>query len=300
MSVGNHRAGFVNIIGRPNVGKSTLMNVLVGEKLSIITSKAQTTRHRIMGVLNGENFQIVYSDTPGVIKPAYELQKSMMSVINTSLQDADIILFMVDVKEKIPALSKSQALQEIIRKLISSNKIIFLVINKIDLVEKERVASIISEWSEVIPAKEIIPVSALNQINIDTLFDNILQYLPQHPAYFPEDELTDKSQRFFAAEIIREKVLLNYQKEIPYSTEIVIESFKEEEKIIRIRAEIYVERRSQRGIIIGKGGEAIKKVGIEARKDLEAFFEKQVYLEQYVKVETEWRKKAKKLSKFGY
>lgn len=288
-----HKAGFVSIIGKPNVGKSTLMNALVGEKLSIITSKAQTTRHRIMGIINGDDFQIVYSDTPGIIEPKYELHKSMMRFVQTSLEDADVVLFVIDVFEKIGE-------EELIVKLKKIEVPIFLVINKIDLAKQEQVTERISYWQEQIKAKEVIAVSALNSFNTERILQAILENLPEHPAYFPKDELTDKPERFFASEIIREKIFLNYKKEVPYSCEVVITEFKEKEDIIVIRAEILVERKSQRAIIIGHNGEAIKKVGIQAREDMEQFFGKKVFLEQYVKIEPDWRSKARALDKFGY
>lgn len=293
MENSNHKAGFVSIIGKPNVGKSTLMNVMVGEKISIITSKAQTTRHRIFGIISGDNFQIVYSDTPGIISPKYELHKSMMKFVNASLEDADVILFVTDIFEKFDE-------EEVTEKLNKVNTPILLLINKIDLAKENQVQEKISYWQEKINAKEIIPISAINAFNIDTVFQRIMELLPYHPPYFPKDELTDKSERFFAAEIIREKIFLNYKKEIPYSCEVIITSFKEAEDIIRISAEIYVERRSQRAIIIGKDGEAIKKVGTQAREEMERFFGKKVFLEQYVRVEPDWRKNQSKLRKFGY
>jgi GTPase len=293
-----HKAGFVNIIGKPNVGKSTLMNALVGEKLSIITSKAQTTRHRIMGILNGEDFQIVYSDTPGIINPAYELHKAMMRFVYSALEDADVALFMTDVYEDFS--EEDKFLKDVIENINNSaTKVIFLL-NKIDQKKETEVNQKLQYWEKIIKAEKYIPISALHAANLDLLFNAIVENLPEHPPYFPKDELTDKSERFFAAEIIREKIFLNYKKEVPYSTEVVIEDFKETEDIIRIRAEIYVERKTQRSIIIGKGGEAIKKVGIQARQDMEAFFGKHVYLEQYVRVEEDWRKSSSKLGRFGY
>jgi GTPase len=288
-----HKAGFVSIIGKPNVGKSTLLNMLVGEKLSIITSKAQTTRHRIFGILSGENFQIVYSDTPGIIKPQYELHQSMMKFVNSSLEDADIVLFVADLFEKYDE-------EEVIQRLNRTEVPVLLILNKIDLAKGTQVQDKIAYWQEKIKAKEIIPISALQNLGINTVFEKIIQYLPEHPPYFPKDELTDKSERFFAAEIIREKIFQNYKKEVPYSCEVVINEFKEEENIIRIRAQIYVERPSQKGILIGHKGESLKKVGMEARKDMEDFFGKQVFLEQHVKVEPDWRKNKLKLNRFGY
>ncbi|SFF23232.1 GTPase Era [Thermoflexibacter ruber] len=288
-----HKAGFVNIIGKPNVGKSTLMNVMVGEKLSIITSKAQTTRHRIMGILNGEDFQIVYSDTPGIINPHYELHRAMMQFVNVSLEDADVILFVTDIFEKYDE-------EDVLKKLKTISAPILLLINKVDLAKQEQVEEKIAYWAEVLNAKEIIPISALNNYNIEKVFDKILEKLPAHPPYYPKDELTDRSERFFAAEIIREKIFMNYTKEIPYSCEVIVTSFKEEESIIRISAEILVERPTQKSIVIGKGGEKLKKVGTEARKDLEEFFQKKIFLEQHVKVEPDWRNKKNKLVSLGY
>ncbi len=300
MSENLHKAGFVNILGRPNVGKSTLMNALVGEKLSIITSKAQTTRHRIMGIINSPDFQVVYSDTPGIIKPKYELQNSMMRFVNNSIEDADVILFLLDINQQVPDPEKNDLYRKTILTLEQARVPIILVLNKIDLLNKSEIAEKLPLFEGLLKNVEIIPVSALNHKNIDTLFEKILEKIPEHPPYFPKDEITDKPERFFAEEIIREKIFLNYEQEIPYSTEVAVISFKEDEKIIRISAEIFVERKSQKGIIIGKGGQSLKKVGVEARADLEAFFDKQVFLETFVKVEPDWRKKESKLSKFGY
>ncbi len=293
----DHRAGFVSIIGKPNVGKSTLMNELVGERMSIITSKAQTTRHRIMGILNGRHedipFQLVYSDTPGVVKPAYKLHDSMMTFVKGSLEDADVVLFVTEVGEKaadhevIPLLNRTQAP-------------VILVLNKIDLSNDEEVKRKTEEWEAIIHPAAVIPISALLNANIQTLFDAVITRLPFHPPYFEGDELTDKPERFFASEIIREKIFLNYRQEIPYSSEVVITEFKEKQDIIVIRAEILVERKSQKGIIIGEKGEMLKRVGIQSRKDLEAFFGKKVFLEQHVKVEPDWRSKENKLRQFGY
>ena len=288
-----HKAGFVNIIGKPNVGKSTLMNVMVGEKLSIITSKAQTTRHRIMGLLNGEDFQIVYSDTPGIIRPQYELHQAMMHFVNVSLEDADIILFVTDIYEKYDE-------EDVIKKLKKIKIPIILIINKIDLAKPEEVEAKTAYWKEYINPVEVIGVSALKQQNTEKVFEAIMKYLPEHPAYYPKDALTDRPEKFFAAEIIREKIFKNYTQEIPYCTEVVIRAFKEDEKIIRISTEIFVERPTQKSILIGKGGESIKKVGIEARKDLEEFFQKQIFLEQRVSVEPDWRKLKQKLRHWGY
>lgn len=290
----NHKSGFVNIIGKPNVGKSTLMNKLVGENISIITSKAQTTRHRILGMLNGEDFQIVYSDTPGLLKPQYELHKSMMQSVRLSIEDADVLLLMVEVFEEVD----KKLLDPILRK--TEGKII-LLLNKTDLVkDPKELDEKTYLWKSYHNFDCIIPVSALEGTNLDLVFSEILKHLPVHPPYYPKGQLTDKPERFFASEIIREKIFQTYKQEIPYSTEVVITDFKEDETIIRMRAEIYVERNSQKGIIIGKQGASLKKIGIEARKDLEAFFDKQVYLEQYVKVEKDWRRKKNKLNQFGY
>ncbi|SDK71224.1 GTP-binding protein Era [Catalinimonas alkaloidigena] len=288
-----HKAGFVTIIGKPNVGKSTLMNALIGERLSIITSKAQTTRHRIFGIINGDDFQIVYSDTPGIIEPKYELHKSMMSFVNTSLEDADVILFMTDIYEKFSE-------EEVVAKVNQAEVPVMLLINKVDQADQETVKEKIAYWQERVKATEIIPVSALHGYNLERVLNFILEHIPHHPPYFPKDQLTDKSERFFASEIIREKILLNYKQEIPYSCEVVIESFKEADDLIRIRAEILVERQSQKGILIGKNGEALKKVGMQARKDMEAFFQKKVFLEQFVKVEPHWRTNRRQLDQLGY
>ncbi|MBE9465972.1 GTPase Era [Dyadobacter subterraneus] len=291
------RAGFVSIIGKPNVGKSTLMNVLVGEKMSIITSKAQTTRHRIMGILNGKHegipFQLVYSDTPGVVKPAYKLHDSMMTFVKGSLEDADVVLFVTEVGEKA-------ADHEVIPLLQRTNAPIILVLNKIDLSNEEELKRKTEEWEKEIQPAAIIPISALLNANVQTLFDAIITRLPFHPPYFDEDELTDKPERFFASEIVREKIFLNYRQEIPYSSEVVISEFKERDDMIVIRAEILVERKSQKGIIIGEKGAMLKKIGSEARKDMEDFFGKKVFLEQHVKVEPDWRSKENKLRQFGY
>lgn len=287
-----HKAGFVSIIGKPNVGKSTLMNQMVGEKLSIITSKAQTTRHRIMGIISGENFQVIYSDTPGIIKPEYELHQSMMKFVNYSLEDADVVLIVADIYEKFDAEFEASL------KRIKVPSI--FILNKIDQAKGSQAEDKMNYWKEHIKADEYIMVSALEGLNIDQVFQSIIRQLPEHPAYFPKDQLTDKPERFFVDEIIREKIFNNYKKEVPYSTEVVTTEFKEDETIIRIRAEIYVERKSQKGIIIGKGGEALKQVGIAARKDLEAFFGKQIHLETFVKVAEDWRKKEISLKRFGY
>lgn len=289
-----HRAGFVNIIGNPNVGKSTLMNNLVGEKMSIITSKAQTTRHRIMGIVNGDDFQIVYSDTPGILKPHYLLQESMMKFTNSALVDADIILYVTDIYETYEE-NKSY-----IEKVIKKEVPVLLIINKIDLGSQELIENLSQQWQELLPNAEIILCSALKKFNLDYIFNQIMKILPESPAYFPKDTLTDKTERFFVSEIIREKILLNYKKEIPYSVEIVVQSFKEEENIIKIATEIFVERETQKGIIIGHQGKPLKKVGSEARIDLEDFFGKKVFLEIFVKVSKDWRNKTRSLNNFGY
>ena len=289
-----HKSGFVNIIGSPNVGKSTLMNVLVGERLSIITSKAQTTRHRIMGIVNGEDFQIVYSDTPGVLKPNYKLQESMMEFVNTALVDADIILFVTDIYEDIKIEEK------VLEKIKNTNAHVLLLVNKIDLSTQEKLEEKVQYWKTEVPKAEIIPVSALEKFNVTYVFDRILALLPENPGFFDKDQLTDKPERFFVSEIIREKILTNYKKEIPYSVEVIVEAFKNEEKIIKIRAEIMVVRDSQKGIIIGHQGKALKKVGTEARKDMEEFFQKQVFLELFVKVNKDWRDSDTQLKRFGY
>jgi GTP-binding protein Era len=289
-----HKSGFVNIVGNPNVGKSTLMNALVGEKISIITSKAQTTRHRIMGIVNGEDFQIVYSDTPGVLKPNYKLQESMLNFSNSALKDADIILYVTDVIENT---DKNAAFLEKIKNL---NIPVLLIINKIDITDQENLITLVDKWKEILPQAEIIPVSATNRFNLEYLLKRIKELLPGSPPFFEKDALTDKPARFFVTEIIREKILVNYDKEIPYSVEVAVEQFKENEKLIRINAVIYVERDSQKGIIIGQQGKMLKKIGTEARKDIEAFFEKKVFLEIFVKVEKDWRNKENKLKTFGY
>jgi len=289
----SHKAGFVNILGNPNVGKSTLMNALVGEKLSIITSKAQTTRHRIMGIVSGEDFQIVYSDTPGIVDTAYKLHESMMNFVESALIDADVFLYLVEVKQRI----KNDA---IIERINQSGIPTLVLINKIDLSDQETVVESMAFWKEKMPEAEVIPMSALNDFNIEKVLNAIREKLPESPAYFSKDELTDKTERFFAQEIIREKILLNYQKEIPYSTEVEVEEFKEEEKIIKMRANIYVARDTQKGIIIGHQGSMLKKVGTAARIDMEAFFDKKVYLELYVRVQKDWRNNDRDLKRFGY
>jgi|TARA_B100001146_G_scaffold31811_1_gene25129 GTP-binding protein Era len=289
-----HKAGFVNIIGNPNVGKSTLMNSLVGEKLSIITSKAQTTRHRILGIVNGEDFQLVLSDTPGVIKPSYELQSSMMDFVKTAINDADIIIYMIEIGES------SLKDENLFNKIKSSSIPVILLINKIDLSNQEELENQVDEWKTKLPNAEIFPISALKKFQVDNLLQRLIELLPECPPYFPKDQLTDKPERFFVNEIIREKILLNYNKEIPYSVEILTEEFKEDEKIIRIRSVIMVERDSQKGIIIGHKGSALKKVGIKSRKDLETFFGKQIHIELFVKVNKNWRSNQNQLKRFGY
>lgn len=289
-----HKAGFVSIIGKPNVGKSTLMNVLVGENLSIITSKAQTTRHRIQGIINNDNYQIVYSDTPGIMKPVYELHKSMMRFVSTSLEDADVIIFIADLFEKYDE-------EDVIDKINNSDVPVIFLLNKIDLAKsQEQVEEKLAEWKERINPKETLVISALKEENTAGLLDLLLKYIPEHPAYFPKDEMTDKTERFFVSEMIREQIFKNYKKEVPYSCEVKISSFKEDERIIRIRAEILVERESQKGIIIGHQGKMLKKVGTAARFMMERFFDKQVFLEQHVKVEKDWRTKSDKLTSMGY
>jgi GTPase len=289
-----HKAGFVNIVGNPNVGKSTLMNSLVGEKLSIITSKAQTTRHRILGIVNGEKFQLVLSDTPGVIKPSYELQSSMMDFVKTAIDDADILIYMIEIGES------SLKDENLFNKIKSSSIPVVVLINKIDLSNQEELENQVSEWSKKLPNAEIFPISALKEFQVDNLLQRLIELLPECPPYFPKDQLTDKPERFFVNEIIREKILINYNKEIPYSVEILTEEFKEDKKIIRIRSVIMVERNSQKGIIIGHKGSALKKIGIESRKDLETFFGKQIHIELFVKVNKNWRSNQHQLKRFGY
>ena len=289
-----HKSGFVNILGNPNVGKSTLMNALVGERLSIITSKAQTTRHRIMGIVNGEDFQIVYSDTPGILIPQYKLQEAMMSFVDSALIDADLILYVTEVgEEKLPD-------NKYIEKIKATKIPLVIVVNKIDLSKQDQLDKIVEMWYSAFPNSPIIPVSAINKFNIEPLLSTILELLPEGPEYFPKDQLSDKYERFFASEILREKILLNYKKEVPYSVEVEIETFKESDDLISIRAVIHVARDSQKGIIIVKNGAMLKKGGSEARVDMEAFFGKRIFLELYVKVSKEWRDKPQMLKKFGY
>ncbi len=289
-----HKSGFVNILGNPNVGKSTIMNALVGEKLSIITSKSQTTRHRILGIVNGDDFQIVFSDTPGIIKPAYKLQEAMMQSVYTAISDADLIVYVTDVKEKI---DKNR---ETLNRVIDSQISLILVINKIDLGSEEGLEQLVERWKTIMPQAVIVPLSAKEKFNTDNLLNIILEKLPEGPAYFPKDQLTDRHERFFVTEIIREKILNNYKKEIPYSVEIEIESYKEQDNIVNIRVLIHVTRESQKGIIIGHKGKMLKKTGTEARKDIEEFIGRHVYLEMYVKVTKDWRDKPGAVKKFGY
>jgi GTP-binding protein Era len=289
-----HKAGFVNIIGNPNVGKSTLMNVLMGEKLSIITHKAQTTRHRILGILNEDDYQIVFSDTPGIIKPAYKLQESMMNFVHSAFQDADVLIYIVEMGEK--AL-KDEAFFE---KIKNTKTPLLLLINKIDLSQQEEVEKQINHWKEQVPNAEILPISALNKFNMDKIKERILELLPISPAYYDKDAITDKPKRFFVSESIREKILKHYKKEIPYSVEVEVEEFEDEEDIIRIRAIIFVLRESQRGIIIGHKGAGIKRIGTEARRELERFFDKKIFLETVVKVKKNWRNDDRQLKSFGY
>ena len=289
-----HRSGFVNIIGNPNVGKSTIMNKMVGEKVSIITSKSQTTRHRILGIVNGEDFQIVYSDTPGIIKPAYRLQENMMSFVGTAMEDADVIVYVTDVVEKF------MKNEQYVERLKETDTPVLVLVNKIDLSNQEEVTELMQRWKETLPKAEIIPMSALKDHNLNRLLQEILDRLPENPAFFPKDQLTDKTERFIVSEIIREKILMKYKQEIPYSVEVVVESFKEDEKIIRIEATIFVARDSQKGILIGRKGAALKKVGQLSRADAEEFFGKQVYLGLYVKVKKDWRNDEEMLKRMGY
>ena len=289
-----HKAGFVNIIGNPNVGKSTLMNALVGEKLSIITSKAQTTRHRIMGIVNGEDFQIVYSDTPGILKPAYKLQESMMNFVHGAVDDADVILYVTDTVEQ------SDRSESIVERVNRSGIPAIVVINKIDLTTPEALDILVEQWQQKMPEAVIIPVSAKEQVGMAGVLDAILERLPEGEPFYPKDTLTDKTLRFFASEIIREKILLNYDKEIPYCCEIEIDTYKEEPTIDRISATIYVARQSQKGIVIGHKGERLKRVGQQAREDMERFLDKKVFLQLFVKVQEDWRNSERQLRRFGY
>ena len=289
-----HKSGFVNIVGNPNVGKSTLMNRLVGERLSIITSKAQTTRHRIMGIVNTEDMQIVYSDTPGVLRPNYKLQESMLNFSESALGDADVLLYVTDVVETVDKNS------DFLRRVERMECPVLLLINKIDQTNQEALEKLVDVWKELLPKAEIIPISALSNFNVDYVKRRVEELMPESPPYFEKDALTDKPARFFVTEIIREKILLYYQKEVPYSVEVVVESFKESEKMIHIKALIIVERDSQKGIIIGHQGQALKNVGAMARKDIERFFDKKVFLEMFVKVEKDWRNRDNLLRNFGY
>ncbi|WP_347374125.1 GTPase Era [Aequorivita sp. Q41] len=289
-----HKAGFVNIIGNPNVGKSTLMNAFVGERLSIITSKAQTTRHRILGIVNGDDFQVLLSDTPGIIKPAYQLQESMMDFVKSAFEDADVLLYLVELGEK-------ELKDEAFFKKITNSKIpVLLLINKIDVGNEELLSEALQLWQEKVPNAEIFAISALQNFGVPEVFNRIIELLPESPAFYPKDQLTDKPERFFVNEAIREKILMHYKKEIPYSVEIDTEEFFEDENIIRIRSVIMVERETQKGIVIGHKGTALKRVGTEARKDLEKFFGKQIHLELYVKVNKNWRSDERQLRRFGY
>jgi GTP-binding protein Era len=290
----SHKAGFVNIIGNPNVGKSTLMNAFVGERLSIITSKAQTTRHRILGIVNGDDFQVILSDTPGIIKPAYEMQKSMMDFVKSAFEDADVLIYMVEIGEK------ELKDEDFFNKIVHAKIPVLLLLNKIDKSNQEQLEEQIQLWKEKVPNAEIYPISALENFNVKEVFARILELLPESPAYYPKDALTDKPERFFVNETIREKILLNYDKEIPYAVEIETEEFLEDEKIIRIRSVIMVERDTQKGIIIGHKGEALKRVGMQSRQDLEKFFGKQIHIEMFVKVNKDWRSNQYQLRRFGY
>lgn len=289
-----HRSGFVNIVGNPNVGKSTLMNAFVGERLSIITSKAQTTRHRILGILNGDDFQIVLSDTPGVIKPAYELQEHMMGFVKSAIEDADVLIYLIELGEK--DLKDPTVLE----KINNTDTPVLLLLNKIDLGTPEQLEEAVAHWTQMVPRAEVFAISALRNFGVKEVLQKILDLLPEGPAYYPKDQFTDKPERFFVNESIREKILIHYKKEVPYSVEVVTEEFVEDETIIRIRSVILVERESQKGIIIGHKGLAIKRVGTEARRDLEKFFGKQVHIELFVKVNKDWRSNDRELRRFGY
>ena len=289
-----HKSGFINIIGNPNVGKSTLMNCFMGEKFSIITSKAQTTRHRILGIVNGEDFQLVFSDTPGILKPSYELQDSMMDFVKNALEDADIIIYMLEIGET--SIKNNQ----VHKKILNAKVPTFILLNKIDLSDQKNLEDQVILWKELYPKAHIYPISALNNFNIDIVLKHLIELIPQSPPYFPKDQLTDKPERFFVNEILREKILLYYNKEIPYSVEVVTEDFKEDDNIIKIKSVIFVERDSQKGIIIGHKGSALKKIGTKARQGLEIFFGKKIYIELQVKVSKNWRSNSKVLKKFGY
>jgi len=292
-----HKSGFVNIVGNPNVGKSTLMNALVGERLSIITSKAQTTRHRIMGIVNGEDFQMVYSDTPGVLSPNYQLQRQMLEFSRSALVDADVLLYVTEVQDNP---ERNADFLDKVKKMAAAGTRVFLIINKIDLTTQETLERLVEFWHTQLPEAEIFPISAQEKFGVAQLFDAIKEALPEGPAFFPKDQLTDKSERFFVNEIIREKILQNYDKEIPYSVEVEVESFQEEEDIVRISAVIFCERDSQKGILIGKAGGALKRVGSQARKDIEDFLQKQVFLQLFVKVDRDWRSNTGRLKHYGY
>ena len=289
-----HRAGYVNIIGKPNVGKSTLMNTMVGEKLSIITSRAQTTRHRIHGILNAPGYQVIFSDTPGILDPNYKLQETLLKAARSALVDADILVYLTDTDEN------PDPADPFLKKIARARVPVLLVINKIDLSNQEQVIATMEQWDQVLPKAEKIPISALENFNVDNLFRRILELLPDSPPYYPKDALTDKSERFFAGEMIREKILLHYKKEIPYAVEVEVDSFKEDDKLIRISGQIYVERESQKGILIGNEGKALKRVGKEARLDMEDFFQKKVFLELRVKVKKDWRNNERFIKDFGY
>lgn len=289
-----HKAGFVNIIGNPNVGKSTLMNAFVGERLSIITSKAQTTRHRILGIVNGDDFQLIFSDTPGIIKPAYELQSSMMDFVKSAFDDADVLIYMVEIGEKD---LKDEAF---FNRITNTNIPVIVLINKIDTSSQEKLVEQVEYWQEKVPNAEVYPIAALENFNVKNVFNRIVELIPESPAFYPKDQLTDKPERFFVNETIREKILLHYKKEIPYAVEVETEEFVEEAHIIKIRSVIMVERDSQKGIIIGHKGLALKRVGAEARKDLEKFFAKKIFIELYVKVNKDWRSNKNQLRRFGY
>ena len=290
----NHRAGFVNILGNPNVGKSTLMNALVGQKLSIVSPKVQTTRHRIMGIVNGDDYQIVYSDTPGILKPSYKLHETMLKSVKTALTDADVMIYITDINENF------EKNEEVMKKLQKTSVPVLLLINKIDLAAAGQVEKMIPEWQAILPNAQIFAISALKSFNLDGLFNRILELLPESPPYFPKEDLSDRTERFFVSEIIREKIFFNYREEIPYSCEVVVESFEEENTIIRIGAVIYVARDSQKGIIIGNKGAALKKTGTQARLDMEKFLGKKVFLQLLVKESKDWRNIDKKLKEFGY
>jgi GTP-binding protein Era len=289
-----HKAGFVNIVGSPNVGKSTLMNKLVGEKVSIVTSKAQTTRHRILGIVNEEDYQVVFSDTPGVVNSAYKLHDQMMTYVNTSLQDADVLLFITDIYEN--EMNHLETLEKIQKMNVPK----IVLVNKMDLGDQEKVAAKLAYWAEKIPGAEIFPISALHGFNIDGIWSRILELLPESPAYYDKDELSDRPMRFFISEIIREKIFLHCKKEVPYACQVEVEEYLEEEEITKIRAIIVVERDTQRGIIIGKGGDMLKRIGRDARLEIEKFIDQKVYLETYVKVDKDWRSSDQKLKKYGY